>query len=236
MSQPAAPAARLEVVDGDIAVLTLDQPGSRANTLGQAVLGELEQHVRTLAGRGDVRGLVLQSAKPGMFIAGADINEFVGAKLEPENTRKSVRRGLDLIAAVEDLPFPTVACIDGSCMGGGLELALGCDYRLAGTHPKTELGLPEVKIGLLPGWGGTQRLPRLIGRSLAAKLICAGEAVKAERARQLSLVFDVVPSDRLLPEAVRLLRDAHASGEWRDIRVRKRQPVGLSEEQAGFAF
>src|SRR5437764_100780 len=97
MSQAAAPAARLEVVGGDIAVLTLDQPGSRANTLGQAVLGELEQHVRALTGRGDLRGLVLQSGKPGMFIAGADIKEFVGAEPDPENTRKSVRRGLDLL-------------------------------------------------------------------------------------------------------------------------------------------
>src|SRR5207302_3298495 len=105
-----------------------------------------------------------------------------------------VQRGLDLVAAVEALPFPTVAAIDGACMGGGLELALGFDYRLAGSHPKVEIGLPETKVGLIPGWGGTQRLTRLIGPSLAAEMICTGEPAKAERARQLGIVFDAVPS------------------------------------------
>jgi 3-hydroxyacyl-CoA dehydrogenase/enoyl-CoA hydratase/3-hydroxybutyryl-CoA epimerase/3-hydroxyacyl-CoA dehydrogenase/enoyl-CoA hydratase/3-hydroxybutyryl-CoA epimerase/enoyl-CoA isomerase len=236
MSQPAAPpAARLDVADG-IAVLTLDQPGTRANTLSRAVLAELAGHVAALDGRADLRGLVFQSGKPGMFIAGADLKELAAARPDPEKVRAMVRLGLELVAAVEALPFPTVACIDGACMGGGLELALGFDYRLAGTNPKTELGLPEVKVGLIPGWGGTQRLARLIGPSLAAELICAGETVKADRARQLGLVFDVVPPERLLPEAVRLIHDANASGEWHDIRKRKRQPVGLSEEQAAYAF
>ena len=82
-----------------------------------------------------------------------------------------MRGGLDLVAAVEALPFPTVAAIDGACMGGGTELSLGFDYRLAGSHPKMEIGLPETKIGLIPGWGGTQRLTRLIGPSLAAEMI-----------------------------------------------------------------
>ena len=236
MSQPAQPAVRLEIADGDVAVLTLDQPGSRANTLGQAVLGELEQHVAALSGRTDLRGLVLRSGKPGMFIAGADLKELGGARPDPDTARRLVRRGLDLVAAVEKLPFLTVAAVDGACMGGGLELALGFDFRLAGSNPKTELGLPETKIGLIPGWGGTQRLSRLIGPALAAELICAGETVKADRARQLGIVFDVVPSEQLFPEAVRLLRAANESDEWREARQRKQQPVGLSEEQATFTF
>jgi 3-hydroxyacyl-CoA dehydrogenase/enoyl-CoA hydratase/3-hydroxybutyryl-CoA epimerase/3-hydroxyacyl-CoA dehydrogenase/enoyl-CoA hydratase/3-hydroxybutyryl-CoA epimerase/enoyl-CoA isomerase len=121
-------------------------------------------------------------------------------------------------------------------MGGGLEVALGFDFRLAGTHPKTELGFPEVKVGLIPGWGGTQRLARVIGPALATELICAGDAVKAQRARELGLVFDVVPSERLLEEARRLLEWAQHSGAWRDARRRKQQPVGLSEEQHSFLF
>ena len=205
MGQPAVAAVRLEVLDGPVAMLALDQPGGRANTLGQAVLAELEQAITGLAGRRDLRGLVLRSGKPGMFIAGADLRELGGPRPDPETGRRLVRRGLDLIAAVEKLPFPTVAAIDGACMGGGLELALGFDYRIAGAHPKTEIGLPEVKIGLIPGLGGTQRLPRLIGPALAAELICAGEAVNAQRAKQLGIVFDVVPSDKLLEEALRLL-------------------------------
>src|SRR5205807_5364494 len=137
-------------------------------------------------------------------------------------------RGQDIIAGFESLPFPTVALIDGGCMGGGLEMALGFDYRLAGSNPKVDIGLPETKIGILPGWGGTQRLPRVIGPALAAELICAGEAVKAERARQIGLVFDVVPSERLLEEARRVLGWARQSGAWQEARKKKRQPVGLS--------
>jgi 3-hydroxyacyl-CoA dehydrogenase/enoyl-CoA hydratase/3-hydroxybutyryl-CoA epimerase/3-hydroxyacyl-CoA dehydrogenase/enoyl-CoA hydratase/3-hydroxybutyryl-CoA epimerase/enoyl-CoA isomerase len=233
MSQPAV---HLDFRPDQIAVLTLDQPGSRANTLGQAVLGELEAAAAQLTARAGLQGLVLRSGKPGMFIAGADLKELGGARPDPDTTRRMVRRGLDLIAAIEALPFPTVAAVDGACLGGGLELALGCDYRLAGSHPRTELGLPEVKVGLIPGWGGTQRLTRLIGPSLAAEMICAGEAAGAARARQLGLVFDVVPSERLLDEAVRLLEWARSTGDWRQARRRKQQPVGLSQEQQAFTF
>jgi 3-hydroxyacyl-CoA dehydrogenase / enoyl-CoA hydratase / 3-hydroxybutyryl-CoA epimerase / enoyl-CoA isomerase len=229
-------AVRLEFLEGNIALLTLDQPGSRANTLGQAVQGELEAAVAQLKSRNDLKGLILISGKPGMFIAGADLKELGGARPDPELTRKLVKRGLDLVAAFESLPYPTVAAIDGACMGGGLELALGFDFRLASTHPKTELGLPEVKIGLFPGWGGTQRLTRLIGPSLAAEMICAGEAAKAERAKQLGLVFDVVPTEQLKAEALRLLEWARSTDSWHAARKRKQQPVGLSEEQASFAF
>src|SRR5207253_4316885 len=128
---------------------------------------------------------------------------------------------LGLIEKIEKLPFPTVVLIDGACMGGGTELALGFDYRLAGTHPKTELGLPEVKIGLIPGWGGTQRLSRIIGPALAAELICAGEAVNAQRAKEIGLVWDAVPSERLMDEANRLLAWARASEAWRAERTKK---------------
>ena len=182
-----SPALSLEVQDR-VALVTFDQPGSKANTLGQAILGELERLVAHLAGLPGVQGLVLRSGKPGMFIAGADLKELGSARHDPELSRKPVQRGLDLIAAFEELPFPTVAAIDGACMGGGLELALGFDYRLASDGPKTELGQPETKVGLIPGWGGTQRLTRLIGPSLAAEMICSGDAAKPKRALQIGLV------------------------------------------------
>ncbi len=229
-------AVRLAIRDDQIAVLTLDLPGSRANTLGQAVIGELEAALAQIAGRPDLKGFILHSGKPGMFIAGADIKEFAGAKHDAALTHKAVQRGHDLVASVERLPFPTVAAIDGACMGGGLELAMGFDYRLASTHPKTELGLPEVKIGLFPGWGGTQRLSRLIGPSLAAEMICSGDPANGKRALQLGLVFDVVPADRLVDEAVRLLKEVAPSGGWQEARKRKQQPVGLTEEQLTFAI
>src|SRR5439155_3128529 len=140
------------------------------------------------------------------------------------------------IGRFEKLPCPTVALIDGGCMGGGTELSLAMDYRLAGTHPKCDIGLPETKIGIIPGWGGTQRLPRLIGPSLAAEMICSGEPAKAQRAREIGLVWDVVPSEKLLDEALRLLALSRESGEWKKIRTKKQQPIGLTEEQHQFTF
>jgi 3-hydroxyacyl-CoA dehydrogenase/enoyl-CoA hydratase/3-hydroxybutyryl-CoA epimerase/3-hydroxyacyl-CoA dehydrogenase/enoyl-CoA hydratase/3-hydroxybutyryl-CoA epimerase/enoyl-CoA isomerase len=235
MSHGTQPAFRLEVLPGDVAVLTFDQPGGRANTLGQAVWGELEQVVGGLEGRRELRGLVLRSGKPGMFIAGADLRELGAPAAGPEQVRAVVRRGLDLIARLENLPYPTAAAIDGACMGGGLELALGFDYRLAGTHPRTDIGLPETKLGLIPGWGGTQRLTRLLGPSQAAELICAGETVGPQRARELGIVFDAVPGERIQDEAVRLLEWSRQSGDWQEARRRKGQPVGLSEDQLTFA-
>jgi 3-hydroxyacyl-CoA dehydrogenase/enoyl-CoA hydratase/3-hydroxybutyryl-CoA epimerase/enoyl-CoA isomerase len=229
-------AIKLEILPGQIALARLDQPGTRANTLGQAIQGELEQLLAELRKRTDLAGLVFRSGKEGMFIAGADLKELGGARPDPELSRKLVKRGLDLIAGIENLPYPTVAAIDGACMGGGLELALGFDYRIAGNHPKTEIGLPETKIGLIPGWGGTQRLTRVIGPNVAAEMICAGEAAKANRAREIGLVFDVVPSAKLTDEAVALVKWAASDGGWKKERQKKQQPVGLSEEQASFAF
>ncbi len=221
-------------VEGGIGLLTLDQPGSRANTLGQGVLADFEKVVAEVEARQDLQGLILRSGKPGMFIAGADLRELGSLTPDPAVTRKLVQRGLDLCARLEALPYPTAVVIDGPCLGGGLELALAFDFRLAGASPKTEIGLPEVKIGLIPGWGGTQRLSRLIGPALAAELICAGETVNGNRARELGIVFDAVPSERLVEEARRVLEWARQSGTWQEARKRKRQPVGLSEEQLTF--
>src|SRR5262245_17617387 len=132
MSSPreAPSALRLEMLEGNIALVTFDLPGSRANTLGQAVLAEFENLLAQLQGHTGLRGLILRSGKPGMFIAGADLRELGSVKPEPALIRGFVQRGLDLIAGFEKLPYPTVAAIDGSCMGGGLEMALGFDYQL----------------------------------------------------------------------------------------------------------
>src|SRR5258707_525443 len=205
MDKPALSALSLEILDGSIALVTFDLPNSRANTMGQAVLAELGKLVAYLASQTTLRGLILRSGKPGMFIAGADLRELGAARPEPDQIRAVTQRGLDIIAAFERLPFPTVAAVDGSCMGGGLELILAFDFRLAANSPKTEFGFPEVKIGLFPGWGGTQRMTRVIGPSLAAEIICGGDPVKSPRAKELGPVFDVVPSERLLDEARRII-------------------------------
>jgi 3-hydroxyacyl-CoA dehydrogenase/enoyl-CoA hydratase/3-hydroxybutyryl-CoA epimerase/3-hydroxyacyl-CoA dehydrogenase/enoyl-CoA hydratase/3-hydroxybutyryl-CoA epimerase/enoyl-CoA isomerase len=230
------PALRLDFVQPGIARITFDQPGSRANTLSQAVQTEFENLLTQLEATPDLQGLIFCSGKPGMFIAGADLKELVSLKPGQLDARALTLRGLGFIGRFEKLPCPTVVLIDGATMGGGTELSLAFDYRLAGTHPKCEIGLPETKIGILPGWGGTQRLPRLIGPSLAADFICTGEPVKAAKARELGIVWDVVPSEKMLDEALRVLALSRESGEWKRIRAKKQQPVGLSEEQLQYTY
>jgi 3-hydroxyacyl-CoA dehydrogenase/enoyl-CoA hydratase/3-hydroxybutyryl-CoA epimerase/3-hydroxyacyl-CoA dehydrogenase/enoyl-CoA hydratase/3-hydroxybutyryl-CoA epimerase/enoyl-CoA isomerase len=229
-------ALRWDTTPDKIAILTFDQPGARANVMSRAMLAEFEQVLAEIEARPDLRGLVLRSGKPGTFIVGADLKELGSAEQNPDLARAMVRQGLALIARIESLPYPTVAAVEGPCMGGGLEIALGFDERLASTHPKTELGLPETKIGLIPGWGGTQRLPRVIGPALAVEMIASGEPVSARRAVEIGLAFDAVPSERLVDEAVRLIHLAHELGDWRTRRRKKQQPVGLTEEQLTYTF
>src|SRR5438552_1266449 len=124
-------ALKLEVLDGSIALVTFDQPNSRANTLNQAVLGEFEKLLGQLNQRKDLKGLILRSGKPGMFIAGADLRELGSARPEPAQTRATIQCGHKLISSVEALPYPTVAAIERACMGAALELACGFDFRSA---------------------------------------------------------------------------------------------------------
>ncbi len=159
---------RLDTRPDGVAVLTLDQPGSRANVLSKQLWAELEAALVPLADRPDLKGLVLASAKPGIFIAGADL-KFLASVPAPNDpaVRDLIEHGLRVLDVLESLPVPTCAAIDGAALGGGLEVALACDYRIAGTNSRVELGLPEVKLGLIPGWGGTQRLPRVVGLEAA---------------------------------------------------------------------
>ena len=229
-------ALRLDFVEEGIARITFDQPGSRANTLNQGVQTEFEKILTELEKTPNLKGVILCSGKPGMFIAGADLKELVSVKPGQLDARALTLRGLAFIGRFEKLPCPTVVLIDGATMGGGTEVSLAFDYRLMGTHPKAEMGLPETKIGILPGWGGTQRLPRVIGPSLAIEIICPGEPVKAQRAREIGLAWDVVPSEKLQAEALRVLAMSRESGEWKKLRQKKQQPVGLSEDQLQYTY
>jgi len=237
MAAPTAGAAlRLDFVEDGIARITFDQPGSRANTLNQGVQTEFENILTQLEKTPNLKGVILCSGKPGMFIAGADLKELVSVKPGQLDARALTLRGLNFIGRFEKLPCPTVVLIDGATMGGGTEISLAFDYRLIGTHPKAEMGLPETKIGILPGWGGTQRLPRVIGPSLAIEVICTGEPVKAAKARELGIVWDVVPSEKMHSEALRVLALSRESGEWKKLRAKKQQPVGLSEDQLQYTY
>lgn len=224
---------KLETIPGNLALLTFDSPGQKVNTFSAAALQEFSDTVAELAKRTDLRGLLITSGKPGQFIAGADLTEV---SADPSSTAESIKRGHRIFSEFSRLPFPTVALINGACMGGGTELALSLDYRLAVADAKTKIGLPEVKIGLLPGWGGTQRLPRLVGIDAAIEMITTGEPVDAKRAVEIGLIFDAVPADQLIAEATYLIEESHKTGEWKAIRERRNQPFGLSDDQFNFAF
>jgi 3-hydroxyacyl-CoA dehydrogenase/enoyl-CoA hydratase/3-hydroxybutyryl-CoA epimerase/3-hydroxyacyl-CoA dehydrogenase/enoyl-CoA hydratase/3-hydroxybutyryl-CoA epimerase/enoyl-CoA isomerase len=232
-----ADAFRLEELDGGIALVTFDLPDKKVNTLGQAVLRELAGLVGKLAQRTDLRGLLLRSGKPGQFIAGADLNDLAMlAHITPEQAAGALAGGHQIFNQLSRLPFPTVALIDGNCLGGGTELSLSMDDRLASNAPHTQIGLPEVKVGLIPGWGGTQRLPRLVGLSPAIEIITSGEPVSAQKAAAIGLVFDAVPAERLVDEGKRRIVYLQQSGEWKERRERLRQPLGLDQDQMMFAF
>lgn len=230
-------ALQFEELEGKIGLITFDVPGRSVNTFSQAVLGELSELLNQLESRSDLRGLLLRSGKPGQFIAGADLRELGALAFAPRDMiKQGLQYGHQLFGRVSQLPFPTVALIDGNCMGGGTELALSMDYRLAADSRSTKIGLPEVQVGLIPAWGGTQRLPRVVGVHNAIQMICTGEAVSAQKAVAFDLVFDAVPSEKLIDEGRRLIGLAHESGEWKELRRKKAQPVGLSEDQVNFTF
>src|SRR6185369_10760288 len=176
--------------DGNgVAWLVLDDPSKKVNTVSSKFFLWFEALVTELE-RDAPKALVILSGKPDGFVAGADLEELltVGDKAD---VIAMLQRGHDLMQRLAGLPFPTVAAIHGACLGGGLELALACRYRVATEHKKTKLGLPEVQLGLIPGLGGTQRLPRLIGVPAALDLILTGRGVSASRARRLGLVDEI---------------------------------------------
>lgn len=229
-------AFQLEERDGRIALLTLNLPEKKVNTLSRGVLAELSQWLGKLGRRDDLRGLLFRSGKPGQFIAGADLKELAAlAYASKEQIAEAITFGHQLYSGIGQLPFPTVALIDGNCMGGGTELALGFDERIASNSPETKIQLPEVNLGLLPAWGGTQRLPRLIGLN-AIEVICGGQPLSAKRAAELGVVFDAVPADRLIDEGIRVIEYLQEGGHWKRRREQLRQPLGLSPDQLAFAF
>ncbi len=193
---------QLERADDGLGWLTLDCAGAAANTLSQAVLGELDQVLDALQ-VAPVRALVIRSGKSAGFIAGANIDEF-SALDSSAAVRALVERGWQLFERIQRLPYPTLALIRGHCLGGGLELALACRYRLAVDEPATRLALPEVMLGIVPAWGGMKRLPALIGAPAALDLMLTGKSVDARRARRLGLVDDAVPW-RVADDAARIL-------------------------------
>ncbi len=190
--------------DDGVVTLTLDRAGSGVNAISRAVLDELEQIVERLAIEKPA-GVIVHSAKPAGFAVGADIKEFV-EYARHDSVLENIEHGQRVYEALARLPCPTVAAVHGACMGGGTELILACRQRIAADDEKTKIALPEVMLGIHPGWGGTARLPRLIGATEALPVMLTGKSLSAKRALGLGVVDRLARPDELLAEAKLLLR------------------------------
>ncbi|MGH7675034.1 MAG: fatty acid oxidation complex subunit alpha FadJ [Gemmatimonadales bacterium] len=205
-----------------IAVVTLDVPGAPVNTISRAVKDEFNATFAALERDPAVRAVAFFSGKADNFIAGADIEEFVRLTSAPEAERLSAD-GQDMLDRVARCTKPVAVGIHGACLGGGFEFALAAHYRVATDHPKTQIGLPEVQLGILPAAGGCQRLPRLVGARAALDMILAGKVERAQRAFRAGMVDELVPAPIL--RDVTLAAAARLAGGWRP---RRRRPGGLT--------
>ncbi len=198
---------RLEY-DTDHAVLTLDVEGQSANVLSQEVLNEFDQRLDEIEGK-PLKGLIIRSGKASGFIAGADVREFVTIT-DPVRAAELAQLGQQVFTHLAGLPFPSVAVIHGFCLGGGLELALACTFRIARDDTSTRLGLPEVRLGIHPGFAGTVRLPPLVGDLPALDMMLTGRTVSVREARRLGLVDEIVPERHVLHAALAILERGSA--------------------------
>ncbi|MDB4915200.1 MAG: fadJ, partial [Gemmatimonadetes bacterium] len=186
---------------GDIAIITIDLVDQPVNKVTAELRAEFAAVFARIEADHDIRGVVLASGKSDTWLAGADIDEFLTMR-DASDAEALSRSGQQLLRHLEQLRFPVVAAVHGACLGGGLETALACRYRIATDHAKTVLALPEVQLGLIPGAGGTQRLPRLVGLQRALDMILTSRNVRAKKAYQMGLVDELVHPSILLDVAV----------------------------------
>jgi len=228
-------AISVTAVGDGIVELRIDLTGESVNKLDQATLRDFDAATRAIAKAEGVGGVIVTSGK-GVFIVGADITEFGGMFAAGE---ESVAQGVlevnRMLSRFEDLPVPTVAAINGICLGGGTELALACDYRVISTAGR--IGLPEVKLGIFPGFGGTVRLPRLIGVDNAVEWIATGSEKKPADALKDGAVDAVVEPDKLRDAALTMVREAMAGRlDWKGRRAEKTGPIKLNQTEQAMAF
>jgi 3-hydroxyacyl-CoA dehydrogenase/enoyl-CoA hydratase/3-hydroxybutyryl-CoA epimerase len=183
--------------EGDLATVWFDLPGEKVNKFSTAVMSEFAAVVDELENDREIKRVIIASGKPSIFIAGADVTEFSKAE-SADQAAEYTRFGQQTIHRFSKLPQVTVAAINGAALGGGCELAITCDYRVMSDSPKAQIGLPETKLGIFPAWGGTTKLPRLIGLPAALDIILNGKTLDGKRAKRMGLVDEVVPSAILL--------------------------------------
>jgi 3-hydroxyacyl-CoA dehydrogenase/enoyl-CoA hydratase/3-hydroxybutyryl-CoA epimerase len=197
---------RREIGDDGICVLTFDRPGSGANIFDPPTMQNLREQVDAIEKDPSIKGVLVTSAKKAIFIAGADLKTLL-RQAQTGELRAFISEGQKVFNRIVALKVPTVAAIHGACAGGGYEITLACDYRIASNEPATKIGLPETTLGLVPAWGGATRLPRLLGPDVAAEVILKGKLYGAEEALELGLVDEVVSKDELLAAARKKLKE-----------------------------
>jgi 3-hydroxyacyl-CoA dehydrogenase/enoyl-CoA hydratase/3-hydroxybutyryl-CoA epimerase len=213
-----------EVSDSRIAILTFDRPNSTANIFDERAFEELNEHLNFLESEKDLKGLIIRSAKPKIFIAGADLNSFT-QDINAERMAFLIERGQRAFDRIARLPYPTIATIHGVALGGGFEIALACDYRVASSDSATKVGLPETNLGILPTWGGSTRLPKLIGLPNALEAILTGRQYAAKQALELGMVDSVAYLERLPGLANRMIQESGGKKRSYKLHVANRPPV-----------
>lgn len=212
---------------GDVAWVEFDLPGEKVNKLNSTVLVRLLNVIEELAAS-KYKAVIFISKKPNIFIAGADINEIKDLKVK-EEARDAAAFGQSIFTLLEALPMPTIAAVHGACMGGGCEFILACDYRIATDDLSTKIGLPEVLLGIIPGFGGTQRLPRLVGLQASLDIILAGKSVLGSKAAKIGLVDLCVPKELLMQQTQKFAEDVIKKGKRRKYFSPRGLPNSLLE-------
>ena len=190
---------RPEVEEDSLHVWTLERADGKPNLIDGIFLDELEDALATIEKDPQAKRLLIRSSHPSVFLAGADLSQL--AEKKGRELDRLLTRGQDAFARLGRLPIPTACAINGACLGGGYEMALACDFRILSESPKAVVGLPETSLGLLPGWGGCYRLPRLVGLLRALTIVVSGRPFRPTKARKLGMVNEVVPRELVEPAA-----------------------------------
>ncbi len=221
----------ISICEYGVATCIIDTPGTRFNILSKDIFVQLEEELKKLSEQCGVRSLLILSGKEDSFIAGADIKDINSVETQAEAYEIS-RGAQKVFDALDQLPFPTLSAIHGVCLGGGTELILATDYRLISDSPKSMIGLPEVQLGIIPGAGGTQRLPKLVGLDQALPIILTGSNVRAKKAKRIGLVDEVVPTPILKERAYQAAKELAGGGGMAHKNLKNRE-LSLSSQIAG---
>lgn len=215
-------AFQLTVDKDNIAHLVFDLKGEKVNKFSMPVILDLEKQIDSIAKNKEIKALVISSGKDDVFVAGADLHSFEPMFKDPSLVAPMIDAGHRVFRKLENLPFPSFALIHGACLGGGMEFALACTYRVVSDHPKTLLGLPEVTLGIIPGWGGTQRLPRIVGLMEGLPMLLSGAPVKANKAWKIKLADAIYAPEFFKEQAQDFVKKALTPQGKKELQERRK--------------